>query len=384
VLLVTVDSLRADMPWAGYKRAIAPRLTAFAERATVYTQAYSTSSFTSKSLVGFLSGRYPSELRRTGGFFTKYRDNPPFLCETLAAQKIPCVTAQAHKYLEKGYAGLDRGFAEWRLVPGITFDYNTDPYVTSQKLTPIALELLGNDHLREGARPFFAWFHYMDPHDKYQGHAESQHWGERPRDLYDEEVFFTDLWIGKLLDYVAAQPWGARTAIIVSADHGEAFGEHGRLKHAHELYEELVHVPLMVLVPGQPARHIDATRSAVDLTPTIAALLGAPPLEGTRGTSFAPELLGEPAAPSHDIVCDLPEDEFNQRRRALRHEDWKIIAKGNDQSFELYDLKNDPREEKDLFGKDREMTRDMLARYKESSRAITDLQPVGGVPVHND
>ncbi|WP_394832562.1 sulfatase-like hydrolase/transferase [Pendulispora rubella] len=386
VLLITIDSLRADMPWAGYKRPIAPRLTELAGRSTVYTQAYSTSSFTSKSLVGFLSGRYPSELQRTGVFFTRYKDNPPFLCELLAKEQIPCMTGQAHAYLDKGYAGLDRGFAEWKLVPKITFDYNTDPHVTSQKLTPLAIELLSNEKLRgDGSRPFFAWFHYMDPHDKYQGHDESPHWGTRPRDLYDEEVFYTDLWIGKLLDFVAKEPWGARTAIIVSADHGEAFGEHGRIKHAHELYEELVHVPLMAFVPGQAAgRRIESTRSALDLTPTIADLLGAKPLEGLHGKSFAPELLGEPPAPSHDIVTDLPEDEFNQRRRTFRHEDAKLIARGKDQSFELFDLKNDPREEKDLFGKDKELTRDMMARYKEASRAIADVAPVGGIPVRKD
>jgi choline-sulfatase len=65
VLFLTVDSLRADMPWAGYPRPIAPNLTAFAD-----TNAYSISSFTSKSTAGFLTGRFPSELLRTGGFFT--------------------------------------------------------------------------------------------------------------------------------------------------------------------------------------------------------------------------------------------------------------------------------------------------------------------------
>ncbi|WP_394826394.1 sulfatase [Pendulispora albinea] len=380
VLLITVDSLRADMPWMGYKRPIAPRLTELAGRSTVYTQAYATSSFTSKSLVGFLSGRYPSELARTGVFFTRYRDNPPFMCESLAKESIPCVAGQAHAYLDKGYAGIDRGFAAWRLVPKITFDYNTDPHVTSQKLTPLALELLGSPTIGDGTRPFFAWFHYMDPHDKYQGHEESPHWGTRPRDLYDEEVFYTDLWIGKLLDEVAQKPWAARTAIIVSADHGEAFGEHGRIKHAHEVYEELVHVPLMVFLPGQPARRIASTRSHLDLTPTMMDLLGAKPLEpALHGKSFAAELLGAPPAPSHDIVCDLPEDEFNQRRRSFRHDDWKLIAHGNDQSFELFDLASDPREEKDLFGKDRAMTRDMMTRYKEASHGIADLAPIGGI-----
>ena len=224
-----------------------------------YPHAYSTSSFTSKSIPGLLTGRYPSELARTGAFFTKYLVPADFVCTALSADGIPCVGGHAHAYFDKGQSGFESGFAKWQLVPKIPFDYQTDPYVTSDKLTPLAIELLGE--ASKSDQPFFAWFHFMDPHDVYNTHAESPHFGKRPRDLYDEEVFFTDHWVGKLLDFVEAQPWGARTAIVVTADHGEAFGEHGITRHAHELWEELVRVPLFVYVPGvAPRVHRHAAR----------------------------------------------------------------------------------------------------------------------------
>ena len=320
VLLLTIDSLRADMPWAGYERPIAPRLSALHARSVSYENGYSTSSFTSKSIPGMLTGRYPSELARTGSFFTRYVSPDQFVCKHLAAEGIPCVGGHAHMYFAPGQSGFETGFAAWKIVPGITFDYQTDPYVTSDKLTPLAIEMLKDVSAPAdgGGRPFFAWFHYMDPHDQYKSHEESPHFGKRARDLYDEEVFYTDLWIGKLLDFVEAQPWAKKTAIVVTADHGEAFGEHGIYRHAHEVWEELVHVPFFFYVPGGTPRTIAATRGHADLAPTIVELLGAKNVPALPGTSLVKELAGaEPE--ERDVIVDLPEDDYNERRRALIH-----------------------------------------------------------------
>ena len=380
VLLITVDSLRADMPWAGYDRPIAPRLEALQAKSVYYPRAYSTSSFTSKSIPGLLTGRVPSELSRTGSFFTKYLEPKDFLCTSLAAQDIPCLGGHAHAYFGKGQSGFESGFRDWQLVKGIAFDYQTDPYITSDKLTALAESMLGAPDLGT-AKPFFAWFHYMDPHDLYQPHADSPHFGKRPRDLYDEEVFWTDSWIGKLLDFVAEKPWSANTAIVVTADHGEMFGEHGMTRHAHEIWEELVRVPLFVHLPGTAPRTIETPRGAGDLVPTFADLLGATPPPNLRGTSLVPELRGA-SAPDRDIVVDLPEDEFNERRRALVHDHWKIISFGNDARFSLFDLKADPKESNDLAKRRPDAFEELRVRYKEMSARIVESAPKGGIPKH--
>ncbi len=380
VLLLTIDSLRADMPWAGYSREIAPRLTEFARTATLYREAYSISSFTSKSVGGLLGGRFPSELKRTSSFFTRYLPENRMFAEDLHDQGIFTLGGHAHAFFGKGQSGFEQGFDDWRLVPGITFDYNKDPYITSQKLTPMAIEMLSQERITKGDR-FFAWFHYMDPHDVYQHHPEAPRFDGargRPRDLYDEEVFYTDLWIGKLLDWVDQQPWAKRTVVIVTADHGEAFGEHQLWRHAFELYEVLVHVPMMIRVPGQPGRIIDATRSEIDLIPTIFDLLGATKGSELRGESFMPELFGAKAEP-RDIICDLPEDVLNERRRSLRHDNYKLIAFANDFRYELYDLSKDPGETDNLIHKDPEVAKTMIALYKKLSATIHDEPIVGGV-----
>jgi choline-sulfatase len=382
VLLITIDSLRADMPWAGYARPIAPRLSAVYARSTAYTHAYSTSSFTSKSIPGILTGRYPSELARTGSFFTKYMTAEQFVCKHLRDQSIPCIGGHAHKYFGAGQSGFETGFVDWRIVPGITFDYQTDPYVTSDKLTPLAIEMLDAVTTDAGTtQPFLAWFHYMDPHDEYKSHAESPHFGKRARDLYDEEVFFADLWIGKLLDFVEAQPWAKKTVIVVSADHGEAFGEHGITRHAHEVWEELVHVPLFFLVPGGRPREIETTRGHADLMPTFVELLGGADIPPLQGKSLVHEL-SDPTAmlEERDVVVDLPEDDYNDRRRALIHGTTKLIAFGDDARFALFDLAADPHEAEDLIVKRPELANEMRTRYREAKKTIVDVPPRGGIP----
>jgi arylsulfatase A-like enzyme len=98
--------------------------------------------------------------------------------------------------------------------------------------------------------------------------------------LYDAEIAFTDAHGGRLLDAIAKAPWGARTAVVVTSDHGEAFGEHKMWRHGYELWEPLVHVPLLVHLPGASPVRIAARRSAIDVTPTLLDLMGVPAPSG--------------------------------------------------------------------------------------------------------
>lgn len=381
VVLVSIDSLRWDMPWNGYPRDIAPRLTAFEKRSVSFTRAYAISSFTSKSVGGLLGGTWPSAMKRDGEFFTRYDAANVLFPELLHDAGVTTLAGQAHNYLDRA-SGLVQGFDAWKLVPGITFDYNKDPWITSQKLTPLAISMI--DEAAKKPQPFFAWFHFMDPHDVYQPHPEQPSFGGRPRDLYDGEVLYTDGWVGKLVDWIEAQPFAAHTAIVVTADHGEGFGEHRVWRHAHELYDVLVKVPMFALVPGVAPRRIDVPRSHVDLAPTVLELAGVPVPATLPGTSLAGEILrGAPAEP-RPVVCDLPEDAFNERRRALIDGDWKLIALANDFRYQLYDLKNDPGETKDLFKEQPDRARAMVAAYKAMSAKIPEQKVPGGIKKHRD
>jgi len=375
VILLVVDAMRADMPWAGYPRPIAPNLTELERRSVSYTRAYSVSSYTAKSVAAILSGQYPSSLVRSGVFFTRYPESDWFFPELLKERHVYTMAAHAHMYMRPGASGLDQGFDAWNVVSGITFNNKTDTYVTSDRLTALAIREL---EARPTDRRFFMYVHYMDPHDVYMKHAEAPDWGREPRDRYDQEIFFADLWLGRLLDYCRKKPWWRHTAVIVTADHGEAFGEHGRYRHAFELWEPLVRVPMFLHVPGAAPRRIDTPRGHIDLAPTVLDLAGVdPPADKLPGKSLVPELFG--ASPeTRPVLLDLPADSNNFQRRGLVLGEYKVLATEKDYRIAVYDVTDDPGEKRDLKLTDRKRYDEMVARYREAWKAVPKVKPYGG------
>ena len=379
VLLVTIDSLRADVPWLGYARPIAPNLTRLAESSVVYTRAYSVSSYTAKSLAAVVSGRYPSTLYRDARFFTRYADSNRFVPELLHEHGVRSFAWHSHLYFGRN-SGLEQGFDTWKLVPGIHFDPETDNDVTSDKMTALGIELL-SDPKQTGGR-FFGWAHYMDPHDQYHAHPEAPAFGKRARDRYDQEIWFADHWLGKLLEWAADKPWWANTVLIVTADHGEAFGEHGMYKHAFELWDVLTHVPLLVHGPGMAPRRIEERRSAIDLAPTIVELLGVTPPPDFQGKSLVPELRGAAPDAREPILLELSEDTHNPPRRALLEGHYKLIDFGRGH-FELFDLAADPAESTDVGPRQPAELARLKALLASKYEGLPTVAPFGGQKLHD-
>lgn len=379
VVVLSIDSLRADMPWSGYPRPIAPRLTELEKRAVSYTHAYAISSYTSMSLGGFLGGRLPSGMKRSGFFFGKYPAENVLFPEVLQAAGVRTIAAHAHGYFKD--AGFEQGFDAFEIVSGIVFKNETDPNVTSPQHEALAEKLLSDPALDD--KRFFAWFHFLDPHDQYMSHEADgiPAFGPKLRDRYDAEVLFTDRHVGKLLDFIAARPWGARTAIIVTADHGEAFGEHNQFNHGFELWENLVRVPLFVVIPGVAPKRIDQNRSTIDLAPTILELFGVDPktpdksggVLALEGKSLVGEITGKETPAERDVVLDLPMTSDNDKRRALVRGTKKIVGYGKEEALRVYDLASDPEESKPIT---RGPELDELApSYRAMSKAVTEVTP---------
>ncbi len=375
VVLILIDGLRDKMPWLGYERDIAPWLTRFEKRTVSYTRAYSISSATARSVGPLLAGRYPSEMYRNGFFFTVYGPENLFISEIAAQAGDLTLSAHSHAYFVEE-TGIAQGFTDFRRLPGTKLN-NMDPdNVTSERMTRLAEEMLSDERIGKGSQRFFAYFHYMDPHAPYLPHEGGPSWGDEPRDLYDEEVRFTDQWVGKLVDWIIEQPFGDDTAIIISADHGESFGRHNLYKHGYELWEDVIHVPLLIYAPGIDARRIDTPRSHIDLAPTILELLGLEPPEEMPGRSLVPELYGLRAKP-RPVIADLPRDNLQDRRRALIRDDEKLIAFGDDRYFMLFDLAEDPEEMNDLARIQPERALESIEAYRELSSTIQEREVTG-------
>jgi arylsulfatase A-like enzyme len=238
-----------------------------------------------------------------------------------------------------------------------------DKTVNSDKLSDAVIAQLSNAENTRGR--FFMWVHYLDPHAEYIRHAGFD-FGSRGRDLYDSEVAFTDQQIGRVLDFVRASDFGSRTAIVVTSDHGEAFGEHGMYRHGFELWEALVRVPLIVYVPGAPPRRHDVRRGAIDMAPTLLSLFGVEAPSGEQrlsGQSLVDDIFMPPGhvpAP-RPVFIDMSAGPYNEERQALIQDDIKLIT-GSGRALGLYDLGQDPQEEQDRLD-DAELLRRSQERF---------------------
>jgi choline-sulfatase len=377
VLLITVDALRADVGYAGYPRPVTPNLDALAARSVVFDRAYALASYTGKSIGPMMSGKYPSETHRGWAHFNRFPREDIMLAERLKMAGIHTLGVQAHGYFTRG--GLGRGFDVWdtRAEPPVGTDQDNDATVTGGKLTDAMLDVLGNrEHT---SKRFFAWMHYLDPHSEYARHPDVPDFGKGSRAAYDGEVFYTDQQIGRILRFVEGQPWAKNTAIIVSSDHGEAFGEHHMIRHGFELWEPLVRVPLLIHVPGSTPRHVDARRGLVDLVPTILALFGVNPPEGegtdfVSGQSLLDDVLGPPdrKPDARDVFIDMPAGPHNGERRALIHGDEKLVV-ADGVRFQLFDLASDPDEAKDQRG-DADRLASMRERYDAFKASLREVR----------
>lgn len=376
VLLLTVDALRSDMPWTGYKKDIAPHLTQLAAESVVYENHRSISSYTAQTVATLLSGRMASTLYRSGTFFTNYSEANEWITERMQKKGIVTMAVHAHLYFDRA-PGLKQGFDHYEMVPGLTWNSQTDESVTSEKSINQIIELLKNPENTKGQ--FFLWSHLMDPHDQYVKHKESPDFGNDNRGRYDSEVWFTDMWIGKLFDFAREQPWWDQTAIIVSADHGEAFGEHDMYKHAFEVWDVLTRVPLIVKAPGAEPKRIEQGRTHIDIAPTVMDLMGLPMIDEFQGRSLVPEIYGEEEAKSREpLILELAEDTNNPARRAIIEGDYKLIVFETGWKKLLFNLKKDPGELVDLAKDEPEKLKELEDKLSAAFEKLPVVKPYGG------
>jgi arylsulfatase A-like enzyme len=321
-----------------------------------------------------LIGKYPSETHRSFEHFDRFSSEETFVQERLRRAGVRTMTAQGHWYFRPD-TGLGRGFddSDYSATPRVP-QAEGDRTVNGDKLTDAAIAMLSKPE--NVSKRFYFWMHYVDPHAAYVAHPEFS-FGEGSRELYDGEVAFVDHHLGRLLDFVNASAFGQSTAILLTSDHGEAFGEHGLLRHGHEVWEELVHVPLLVYVPGASPRRVNVPRSAIDLVPTILDLFdvgvrGDEPLDFVSGRTLLPDVVSTPE-PQRPILVDMAEGPYNEERQAFIDGDLKLVAtKGR--AIGLYDLSKDAAERHDLSS-DPSQLDPVMKRFRAFRRSVRSIAP---------
>jgi arylsulfatase A-like enzyme len=282
---------------------------------------------------------------------------------------------QGHWYFFKNY-GFERGWdvLDTKATPAdqpIEGDKSSNSDVLSDRI----IHALQEPELE--AKQFFLWSHYIDAHAEYVQH-DGFDFGHRGRELYDGELAYVDHHVGRVLDALAKRPFADRTIVIVTSDHGEAFGEHGLYRHGFELWEELIRVPLVIHVPGVAPQRVAVRRGAIDVTPTILDIFAvAPPAaddkSAPRGVSLLPDVLAPPGyVPSPRVIyADMPAGPYNDSREAYIEDDLKLITSGP-RALGLFDLKTDPGEKRDLLD-DSAKARPMVQKSKAFRKALDEV-----------
>lgn len=332
ILLVTVDTLRADHVGAYGTSRLTPHLDRLAADSQVFEAAYAPASFTLPSLGALLTSRYPEEIGVDGNSAVLAKDATT-LASWLKARGFR-TGAVVSNYVLRRSSGFDAGFERYDATFPQREAVRPVPERVAPETTTAALGLL--DALEVDGRRVFLWVHYQDPHGPYappdalrarylpaelaapdarrelpvaatQSGAGAipkyQFLGGRRdpafyRAGYKGEVAYVDQAIGALLDGVASRGLMETATIVFAADHGEGLGEDDYwFSHGERLTDPLVHVPLFVRVPGRPPARRAEAASLLDVFPTLAALLGAGPPGVARGRDLLrPEAPRQPSS----------------------------------------------------------------------------------------
>ncbi len=378
VLIITLDAVRADrMGFMGSKTVKTPCMDRLAREGAVFKRHFAQSHITIPSHMSLLSSKYP----RTIKTLDNYQYNlPPLdtIAERLGREGFQSSAVVSVSLLNPNWCrGIERGFSAFFPVLG------------RERTASQGLNILG-DWIRENSeKPFFSWIHLYDAHFPYQApkpfhkmyspakgsgdaasiedikmHPQTKKWLTSrgissigvPVAEYGAEITYLDHELDRLFRGMEALGIMDNTLVMITADHGECLGDRDSFFSHVGVYNETMHIPLVMRLPGRISggNVIDAMTMNVDLAPTALDILGLP-VEGMEGKSLLP-LMDGTKKEVHEYVID---EGGHGSQVAIRTGKWKFIKTLDDISYlanfqmtkgtvELYDLDSDPAEQKNV------------------------------------
>ncbi len=410
VLLISIDTLRADhLGFYGYQRFTSPVLDGIAAEGTVFDDASATASWTLPSHASMLTGLFPLS-DGVLSFRTRLPDEIPTIASILGKAGWETAAVVNVEWLKRENYGLTRDFEKYAWAESSLSRRSSNTWVTDQMLQWV-------DEI--GDRPLFIFAHYYDLHTDYvaadayeklfltpydgivdgtgwqlrqatlpeayiescqqnydperctfgdtfkiDDSVEKLHLGpadvRRLKELYDAQIRQLDTELGRLFARLRERGLLDRTLLVVTADHGEEFAEHGSFEHSITAYQECVRVPLLLRGPGVPAGlRVSAPVSSVDIVPTILARTGVDAPASLEGRDLSPLLRGADDEPfrkrllyveaAGGISSDyMSGGEFYPVYRSVRRGRYKLVLEARSGSSVLYDLATDPGEHTDV------------------------------------
>ena len=343
IIVISIDTLRADhLPAYGYTRVRTPAIDALAADGVVFERAYSHAPQTLPAHAALLSGQLPFEsgIRDNVGFTIKPGER---LLPQMLRDRGFTTAGVVSSYVLRKDTGIAQGFD--------FFDGEMPPASPDASIGRVQRDGGESEKIAErwldsiGTARAFLFLHLYEPHQPY---APPERFSALAP--YDGEIAYADEIVGRLVKYLKSHQLYDRSTVILLSDHGEGLGDHGEQEHGLFLYDEAIHVPLIVKQEGNVGggRRVASVVQHIDLVPTILDLVKAPVPGGLRGRSLKPVLEDSGSLP--------PAAVYSEALYARYHFGWSELTAITDDRYryikapreELYDLQHDRREQSNL------------------------------------
>jgi arylsulfatase A-like enzyme len=377
VILLTVDTLRRDVLGCYGDGSLTPFIDSIQPRCIRFDRAYSPGPYTRAAFPGLLTSSHYLEF----GKEKKLGKTRVLISEVLKKAGIVTAAFHSNPYLTE-YMGWKRGWdifydsMQEKVDPRV-------PYIKAERINRKVNAWLSSHAGMGGNKPFFLWLHYMDVHEPYvpprkyidlidpsmtlseeemfqlfkevllKRDASDRGKVETLKKLYEAHVREMDDAIREFFKMLENLDVLKDTVIILTTDHGDEFGDHGGLSHDGKLYDELVHVPLLICEPTRVRNEVCGTLvSTLDVSPTIAHLFGVEPPQAFEGRSLLPLESYPVKGVFGEAVDKHGSDEKGEEKEIhyYREQDLKVIYRERDDLWELYDLGRDPGELQNIIG----------------------------------
>ena len=410
VILITIDCLRADFVGCiNHNMTITPNIDKIAEEGIVFSSAFSNGPYTRASLPSILSSAYTNaypdphrfSLYRTSiaeilnkfGFYTagfntnaylssfySYNKGFDYFDDILSGKKKSL--SQSYQKIKKKVVKVIKNSRFKKILNYIPLDYskNRDVKMLNKKVIKL---------LKEKRENVFIWMHYMDAHIPYTPPKRYRKISKRGvtkifemitnkpfqitdkmtdevRMLYEGTIKYTDDEFGKFVEKLKEIKQYNNTLFIITSDHGDAFREHGSFSHNAVLYDELIHIPLIIKGPKIPkGLSIEHIVSSIDISPTILEYVGHEKEEDFMGMSLMPLIQNEKENYNREGVISeiIPDQEH--KLVSYRTNNYKLIIDYNTGNKELYDLQEDPEERLNIYSKENEIASQFEKKIEE-------------------
>jgi arylsulfatase A-like enzyme len=354
VLLITIDALRADLLRAYGGGGHTPQIDRLADEGALFTRAYTPAPHTSYALASLLTGKFVKPLVELGG---KLGDPPT------VADRLRRYGYRTAAFYPPAVFFVDGASFAPLAARGFGFEYRKEMFASADERVDQLDAYLAQ---AEAKRPLFVWMHLFEPHEPYDPPADIAHDGTE-RGRYVAEVAACDRAIGKMVEHFRAlRP---RATVIITADHGEEFGDHGGSFHGSSLYDEQVRIPLVWSSPGAvAARRIAAPVELTDVGTTILATAAVPRDAHMRGDDLGALLAGDDSAAPRFAFASIAE------RHMVTDGRHKAICGAREPHCALFDLKLDPLETRNVAGRAPDVARALRAELDAFLSSIPQVE----------